>query len=186
MRAVESSGRPSVCCAGRAPGLMVQSMPSDHGFARFSRGLGLMRKVLFTFLASGLLVVALSSLANGATAARCGTRYTPACTNPHLTVVPLNLQCHGVGSKFSLSNITASSNSGIRKVVIKVGNKTITSKTYKGNGPTQVTIRGVRVSTAGLGVGIHTITVTTTDIRGHKVTRTLRFTICKPVPIFTG
>jgi hypothetical protein len=145
-----------------------------------------MRKVIVTVFTAGVLAVVVAGLASGATAARCGTLYTPACTPPTITTVPLTLVCHNAGATINLPTITVKSNSGIKKVSVTLGSKTIHSTTYSGRGPTTVTLSGLKIHTAGLSTGVHTITITTTDIRGKKAAHTLKFSICAPVPVFTG
>jgi hypothetical protein len=145
-----------------------------------------MRKFLFTIFLVGAVAVAASSFASGATVVRCGTKYTKACTKPAVAVKSLAVACHNTGAKFALPNVTFTSLPGIRSVRVQVGSKTVRLATFGGQGPQQYKLKGVSIQTAGLGSGVHTVTITVTDVKGKKVTRTLRFSICRSVPVFTG
>lgn len=142
------------------------------------------RKALFISFVAGVLAVGVSSLASGATA-RCNTRYTPACTGPVIGNATISAACRNRGTTIRLPNITFRSLPGIRTISVKVGSRKITSRTFKRPGPQRFTLRNVRINTAGFGSGVHRVTVTVTDVRGKKATRTLRFAICRP-PVFTG
>lgn len=144
-----------------------------------------MRKVLSTLFIAGAFVLALTSLASGASGARCGTLYKPPCTKPTITVHSLPPACTKPGSTITLPNIKFSSNAGIRKVMVKLGSKVLKSKTFTGRGPTHYTIKGLKVSTKGL-KGAHTITISVKDINGRTASRTLRFRVCAVKPVFTG
>jgi hypothetical protein len=82
--------------------------------------------------------------------------------------------------------MTFTSNSGIRKIQIREGARTLKLITFKRQGPTQYTVKGLRVSTLGLFAGGHPITVKVTDIRGRSASKTLRFSVCVATPVFTG
>jgi hypothetical protein len=127
----------------------------------------------------------MSSLAFGATA-RCGTRYTKPCTTPRLIVTPPPVVCHKKSTSFDLPTATLTSLPGIRRIVVTEGSKVIRSVSFKGRGPQQYSLGGVKISTAGLQPGVHAVTITVTDVRGKKVSRTLRFSVCAPAPVFTG
>lgn len=143
-----------------------------------------MRKVLSTLLIAGALVIGLSSLANGAQGPRCGTLYTPTCTRPHITARgPAG--CRAPKKTFQLSPIRFSSNAGIRRITVKLGSKILKSKHFSGRGPTQYTVRHLKVHTTGLASGGHTITISVTDVKGKTTRDTIRFTVCPP-PKFTG
>jgi hypothetical protein len=62
----------------------------------------------------------------------------------------------------------------------------VTILSVNGNGATKKKISGVTISTVGLSVGVHTITIKVVDVRGKSRTTTYHFSICKPKPIFTG
>lgn len=144
-----------------------------------------MRKVLSTLLIAGAMLLALTSLASGASGKRCGTLYKPPCTKPTITVHSLPPACKAPGSTITLPNIKFSSNAGIRKVTVKLGSKILKTKTFSGQGPTHYTITGLKVSTKGL-KGSHTITISVKDINGKTASRTLRFKVCAIKPVFTG
>jgi hypothetical protein len=114
---------------------------------------------------------------------RCGTLYTPACKKPTI-VVHSKVVCEHTGTTIHFP-ISLHGNAGLRKVVIKVGGRTITTKKFKG-GPVNRSLV-VAVNTRGSKPGLFTLTVAITDVRGKTVTRTAHFTICKPKPpVFTG
>lgn len=154
-----------------------------------------MRKLMFTVLASGVFALAATGLAVGATkpnratphrtGARCGTRYTPVCTKPKLKVRELPPACFAPSSTITLPPITVTSNAGIRKIVVTSRGKTVKKVTFKGAGPTTHTLSGVTVLSSET-PGMYTVKVATTDVTGKTVSKTLRFSICKPAPVFTG
>jgi hypothetical protein len=118
---------------------------------------------------------------------RCGTKYTPRCTRPKFTNPPLNPRCRAAGSAYKLPTFTFVSNAGLRKIkVIFDDPKTLKVVTFKGTGPKQFKLNGVRVPTKGLNAGAHHVTVTAVDITSKSVSKTLRFMICQPMPVFTG
>lgn len=144
-----------------------------------------MRRFLFIACAAGVLAVALSGLASGATA-RCNTTYTPTCTGPAIGNVTLSANCRNSGAVVRLPNITFRSLPGIRSITVKQGSRTIKTKSFKGQGPQRFTLKNVLIHTAGFGPGVHTVTITVKDVRGKKASRTLRFSICRVKPVFTG
>ena len=68
-----------------------------------------MRKIIITGVIAGVLATMGVGLASGAPTVRCGTRYTPLCTNPSLAVSPLALTCHNTGATIALPAITVKS-----------------------------------------------------------------------------
>jgi hypothetical protein len=145
-----------------------------------------MRKLLSTLSLAAAIAVVTAGLASGAATKRCGTRYTPRCTGPAVVVVPPSLLCKTPGEKVTIAPIKSNSIAGIRKITIKVDGKTVKTFVYHGSGPQHATIKGFSVSTHGLSAGMHTVTVTTTDVRGKMAKRTVRFTVCTVKPAFTG
>lgn len=117
---------------------------------------------------------------------RCGNKYTPACTKPRIVNRALSAKCVSAGSKYKLPKITFTSNSGIRRIQIREGARTIKLIRFKGQGRTQYTINRLQVATLGLVAGGHPIILRVTDIRGRSVSKTLRFSVCKATPVFTG
>jgi hypothetical protein len=145
-----------------------------------------MRKLLFTLSLAAAIAVVMAGLASGAATSRCGTRYTPRCSGPALSVVPPSLKCKAPGAKVTVAPIKVSSIAGIRRITIKVDGKTVKTYTFHGTGPQHKTISSFSVSTKGLKAGVHTVTVTTTDVKGKSATQTVRFTVCVVKPVFTG
>lgn len=82
--------------------------------------------------------------------------------------------------------MTFTSNSGIRTIMVQEGGRTIKTVTFKGQGPTQYSINGLKVTSTGLKAGGHPVTVKITDIRGRSASKTLRFSVCVSTPVFTG
>lgn len=146
-----------------------------------------MRKVLLITALAGALAVAIASIASGATGARCGTRYTKACTPPRFTIV-LSPGCHKAGGAVTLPATTFTSVAGIRRIDVTFNFAPLKTIRFSGSGPQQYTLRGLKVSTQGLKAGIYPVTVTITDVRNKVLTRTVRFSVCRPAtkPIFTG
>jgi hypothetical protein len=142
-----------------------------------------MRKVLVTLFLAAVFFAGLSTLASGATVRCKGPLYCT--TKPVITVHSLPTACRAPGSTFTLPTIKFSSNAGIRRVTVKLGSKVLKSKTFTGLGPLSYKIKGLKVKTAGLKKGAHTITIFVKDRFGKTRTRTLRFTVCSP-PQFTG
>lgn len=144
-----------------------------------------MRKVLSTLLIASALVLAAASLASGATAKRCGTLYKPPCTKPTIKVRPIPPACKPPNSTFTLPIIKFHSIAGIRKITVSIGSKFLYKKTFKGRGPTNHTVKGLKVHTKGLKAGGHRVKIFVKDIGGRTATKFLRFTVCPP-PKFTG
>jgi hypothetical protein len=132
------------------------------------------------------VVAATASMAGAASPALCGTRYTPVCTNPAISHIPVSVACHAPASVIHLATFTASANAGIKRITVTVHSKTVTVYSVSGNGAKRKTVSGVTIRTAGLAAGAHTITIKVVDNRGKTVTTTYHFAICKPKPIFTG
>lgn len=142
-----------------------------------------MRKFLSTLLITGVVLAGLAAVASGAGSARCGTLYTSACTIPKIHIRKIH-KCKKASSTFTVPKIRITSNSGIRKVRVKLGSKVLKSKRFRGHGPSTYTITGLKVNTTGLTTG-DTITISVRDIRGKTRTSTVRFRICTEPP-FTG
>ena len=145
-----------------------------------------MRKVLYTSMGAAAVVIASASIAAAASPALCGTRYTPRCTGPTISHIPVSVACHAPASKIHLAAFTASANAGIKKITVTVHSQTVTILSVNGNGAKKKTISGLTINTVGLAAGAHTITIKVVDNRGKTVTTTYHFAICKPKPIFTG
>jgi len=107
-------------------------------------------------------------------------------TKPKLTNTPLTPGCKSAGPAYKLPTFTFVSNAGLRKIKVVFRAKTLKVLTFKGKGPKQFKLNGVRVPTKGLAAGAHSVTVTGTDVKGKSVSRTVRFTICQAKPVFTG
>lgn len=144
-----------------------------------------MRKIILLLLLGGALA-AIPGPAGAASSARCGVLYKPNCTNPKLTGSALTVACRKAGTRVAITAQTATSNSGIRRITIAFRGHTIKTYHFSGQGPTRFTVSGVFINTKGLKPGAYTLKITMTDIRGHSVSKTLHFAICKPVPKFTG
>ena len=150
-----------------------------------------MRKRTFTIVA---LTVAIGAIASGAAfgaggggTVRCGNGlYQVRCAPPTITPpIGLSPGCKGVSAVFGLPSLSFNAVAGIKSITISVGHRVLFSdKTLKG--ARKKTISGVKVSTAGLGSGVHTVTIKIVDTRGVTKTKTLRFVICTPVPRTTG
>lgn len=127
-------------------------------------------------------------MANGTrvTNTRCGSKYTPACTKPRITNRALSAKCVAPGTRFALPKITFTSNAGIRRIQIREGARTIKQITFKGRGPTQFAFKRLMISTLQLVAGGHPLTIKVTDVRGRSTVKTLRFSVCKSTPVFTG
>jgi hypothetical protein len=147
-----------------------------------------MRRRKLTYVIA--LVVAVGAVAAGAAlganTVRCGGLYQPRCAPPTITNGGLTPACHNAGAVFTLPKLSFSAVAGIKSIEITVHSKPVTVLHVKGNGVRTKTISGVKIHTAGLASGVHTVTVTLTDNRGVKTTSTLRFVICTPVPRTTG
>lgn len=144
-----------------------------------------MRKGLLISTVAGALAIAVASIAVAATGARCGTRYTKACTPPKFTVV-LSPGCRKAGSSVSLPSTTFTSIAGIRSIAVSFAGRSLKTLSFTGRGPQQYTLKGVSIATTGFKPGIYPVTVTIKDVKGKVSTRTVRFSVCRPKPIFTG
>ena len=117
---------------------------------------------------------------------RCGNKYTPACTKPKIKNRPLSAKCVSAGARYTLPNVTFTSNAGIRRIQVREGAKTLRTISFTGKGPTQFALKGLAVSTLGLKSGGQQLTVKVTDVRGKSASKTLRFSVCVSTPVFTG
>jgi ribosomal protein L28 len=113
---------------------------------------------------------------------RCGNKYTPACVKPTIKPNTASTKCVTAGSNYVLPSVRFTSNAGIRKIQIREGSKTLKTITFKGQGPTQYTLKGLAFSTLRLAAGGHPLTVKITDVKGRTATKTLSFSICQSAP----
>jgi hypothetical protein len=149
-----------------------------------------LRKAISTVVVACAFVAGASGVASASqkhvATRRCGTKYTATCTVPKITNKPVSAKCISTGAAYTLPSMTFTSNSGIKKIQITEGGRTIKVISFNGQGRTQYTIKSLRLSTAGLNAGGHPITVKVTDIRGRSASKTLRFSVCVATPVFTG
>jgi hypothetical protein len=149
-----------------------------------------LRKAISILVVAGVFVAGASGLATAAqtharahvSTTRCGNKYTPACIKPTIKSSPASTKCVSAGSNYTLPRVRFTSNAGIRTIQIREGSKTIKTIKFKGQGPTQYTLKGVAVSTLRLAAGGHPLTVKITDVKGRSVTKTLSFAICGSSP----
>jgi hypothetical protein len=149
-----------------------------------------LRKTISTLVVACALVVGVAGVAQAAQPqvkpTRCGTKYRPACTAPKITNKPLSPTCVAAGAGYKLPTITFVSNTGIDRIQVSVAPKTIKLITFKGQGVTQYSLKGLTVPTTGLAAGGHELTVTVTDLLNKTASKTLRFSVCQAKPVFTG
>jgi hypothetical protein len=153
----------------------------------------MLRKLTYTLIAVGLLVALGSTSATGRVRIRCKVppaNLPPAqkslyCENPRLHL-PLNVRCQRPGGSFKIPVISADANAGILEIKITVRStpRTVLDKHYS-NSPVHVVLRGVTISTVGLGRGVHTVTVTVIDTRGKRAVQVGHFAVCPPPPPIT-
>lgn len=105
---------------------------------------------------------------------------------PRITSSPLNAKCVSAGSSYTLPKLTFTSSSGIRRIQVQEGGRTIKSISFSGSGRVNYPLAGLRISSVGLSAGGHPLTVKVTDVRGKSSTKTLRFSVCVTTPVFTG
>jgi hypothetical protein len=164
-----------------------------------------LRKAISTIVIACAFVAGASGVADAtgsnAKGKKCGTLYTPKCTKakpkkhkpkppppttkPNVTA-PMSPGCRTAGTADKLPTFTFVSNAGLRKIKVVFQAKTLKVVTFKGKGPKQFKMIGVRVPTKGLAAGAHSVTVTAVDVKGKSASRTVRFTICQAKPVFTG
>jgi hypothetical protein len=158
----------------------------------------MMRRVILTFLSVAVLAAVLGSSASAATFPGCGKNHPPTaifefrCTKPVIHV-RANPACQAPGA-YTLPPIHIKANGGLRKVVIKLGGKTVKTFHYdrKGQhgslrGPRFKTIRNVTIKSHALKHGRHTVSVTVYDWKGKHAHTSFPIAICKPPPPpFTG
>ncbi len=118
--------------------------------------------------------------------ARCGTKYTPQCTRPHITNRAPSAKCVNSGTRYTLPLLRFTSNAGIRLIQIRMGRKVLRTIRFKGRGPVRWIVRGFKIPTLALGSGGHALTVRVTDVKGRSVSKTLHFAVCVSTPVFTG
>jgi hypothetical protein len=143
-----------------------------------------MRKVLLSLFLAGVLVLGVVSVSSAAGQRCLHVQYCPG-VHPIIKVHTLPAACRAPGSTFTVPNVKVSDVSGIKQITIKLGSKVLLTKKFKGRGPMNYTVKGLKVHTNGLSRGAHKLTIFVKDYFGVTRTRTLRFSICKPPP-FTG
>jgi hypothetical protein len=131
--------------------------------------------------ASGLATAAQTHASSHVSGTRCGNKYTPACIKPTIKTTA-STKCVAAGSHYTLPSVRFTSNAGIRTIQVREGSKTLKTIKFKGQGPTQYTLKGVAVSTLRLAAGGHPLTVRITDVKGRTATKTLSFAICASTP----
>jgi ribosomal protein L28 len=132
--------------------------------------------------ASGLATAAQTHARAQVSTTRCGNKYTPACIKPTIKTNPAGTKCVNPGSNFTLPSVRFTSNAGIRTIQIRQGSKVLKTIKFKGQGPTQYTLKGLAVSTLRLDAGGHPLTVKITDIKGRSTTKSLSFSVCSTTP----
>lgn len=155
------------------------------------RGLSELRKAISTVVVACAFVAGAAGVASASQKShvrhrRCGTLYTSTCTVPKIVSKPVSAKCVSTGTGYKLPPITFTSNSGIRKIQIREGGRTIKLISFRGRGLTQYKLKSLALSTRGLGAGGHPVTITVTDIRGRSASKTVRFSVCVATPVFTG
>lgn len=149
-----------------------------------------MRKAISTVVVACAFVAGASGVATAArvhvSTTRCGNKYTPACTKPKIKNKPLSAKCVSAGSRYTLPDITFTSNAGLRRIQVREGSKTLRTISFTGKGPTQFALKGLAVSTVGLNSGGHQLSVKVTDVKGKSASKALRFSVCVSTPVFTG
>ena len=149
-----------------------------------------MRKAISILVVAGAFVAGASGLAVAAqthahahvSTTRCGNKYTPACVKPAIKPNPASTKCVSPGSNYTLPSVRFTSNAGIREIQIRQGAKVLKTIKFKGQGPTQYTLKGVEVSTLRLAAGGYPLTVKITDVKGKSATKSLSFTVCSTTP----
>jgi hypothetical protein len=148
-----------------------------------------MRRLIYTFVGAAATLGLTASFALGVSnQVHCGTRYTPRCVNPKVTVQTISVSCHPANTTFRLPNMTFTSVAGLRQITVTVRSTPRTIYNAKNlGGIAKRVIRGLALNTRGLSPGVHTISIVVTDTRGKRTTTTLRFVVCQPPPPkFTG
>lgn len=145
-----------------------------------------MRKLLLTISVAAALVASAAGVAQGAGVTnRCGVKYHPSCTAPKVTSKTPSAACAQASTGYTLPNITFVSDAGIQKITITV-NSVVKTISFSGNGPTQYTLKALKLKTIGLVAGAHSVKITVTDVRGKSASKTLPFSVCAAKPVFTG
>jgi hypothetical protein len=144
-------------------------------------------------LSAASIAAAAPSASSSAVAARCGNgQYQKKCTKPKFTYRAPSAKCQAIGASFDVPKITFTSDAGLRRITVKLGgNKTVKTVSFKGDGPTQYTLSGLKIATKGLSSGSHNVLVAATDVMHKTTSSTMHFVICKPKavatkPVFTG
>lgn len=149
-----------------------------------------MRKAISTVVVACAFLAGASGVATAAgkhvSTRRCGHRYTPSCTKPHITSHKVSPKCVVSGTGFKLPKITFTSNSGIRRIQVRENGRSVKLVKFKGQGKTQYKLSGLKLRTLGLNSGPHVVSVKVTDIRGRSASKTMRFAVCVATPVFTG
>jgi hypothetical protein len=148
-----------------------------------------LRKAITTIAVACAFIAGASGVAEAAKShvslKRCGHRYTPSCTPPRIANKTPSPQCVSQGASYKLPTITFTSNAGLKKIQVVLGNRTIKMVSFKGSGPTKYSVQ-LPVPTVDLLAGAHSISVTVTDVRKKTVHKTLHFSVCQAKPEFTG
>ena len=137
-------------------------------------------------LSTAAIAVAAPSASSSAAATRCGTgQYETKCTAPKFTYRAPSAKCQAVGTAVDVPKVTFTSNAGLRQITVKLGGKTVKQVSFKGKGPTQYILKGLKIPTNGLSSGSHSVLVSAKDVRSKTTTSTMHFVICKPKPVAT-
>jgi hypothetical protein len=150
-----------------------------------------LRKLIVTIGLAGVIALGAGGAAQGSTVKvsgkRCGTTYTPSCTKPSVSFSTPSPQCITAGAFYALPTLTFVSNAGIRSISVALSDpSSVKNISFKGEGPTQYKLKGVKFRTAGLKAGAHHLKVSVKDVKGKTASKTIRFSICVAKPVFTG
>ncbi len=153
-----------------------------------------MRKAILTVAVAFALIAVTTGVADAASSSakrhvldtRCGNTYTPACHKPRISNKTPDPQCVDIGTAYKLPTISFTSNAGIKKITVLLGNKTIKSVSFSGQGPVKYAIKTLAVPTVDLLSGAHAVSVDVTNTAGATVHKTLNFSVCQAAPEFTG
>jgi hypothetical protein len=81
--------------------------------------------------------------------------------------------------------LTFTSVAGIHRITVKLGDKTVKTVSFTGDGPTQYELKGLTIATKGLSSGSHQVQVAVTDVMSKTTTKSMHFIVCKPMPVAT-
>jgi hypothetical protein len=82
--------------------------------------------------------------------------------------------------------VTIHAPAGLRKIVVFLGSKRIRRITFRGGNPPTRKRIVVTIRTRGFKPGLYRLRLVETDAKRRTVTERAHFSICKPIPIFTG